>query len=227
VISGAASFTSGLRRLLLEQGFQADVFANPAQGLDVLRSEPRSLVILDETSPSESGYEILRKLRTRSRSPVLMVLRWDTPEARIASLEAGADDCIGRPYHPRELTARVKSILRRSEPNAALHAFEANGILVDISSREVFFEGNPIQVTTVEFDILAALIRSAGRTVSRDELMEALYRRKATPFDRSIDMHVSHLRRKFAGKPDLIKTVRGEGYQLSLPWQESFSQSAS
>ncbi len=227
MISGAASFTSGLRRLLLEQGFQADVFANPAQGLDVLRSEPRSLVILDETSPSESGYEILRKLRTRSRSPVLMVLRWDTPEARIASLEAGADDCIGRPYHPRELTARVKSILRRSEPNAALHAFEANGILVDISSREVFFEGNPIQVTTVEFDILAALIRSAGRTVSRDELMEALYRRKATPFDRSIDMHVSHLRRKFAGKPDLIKTVRGEGYQLSLPWQESFSQSAS
>jgi two-component system, OmpR family, response regulator CpxR len=147
-------------------------------------------------------------------------LRWDNPEERIASLEAGADDCLGRPFHPKELVARVRSILRRSGAAPNSPSIEANGVAVDLTAREVFCEGKPVSVTTVEFDILVVLIRSAGRPVSRDELMSQLYHRKATPFDRSIDMHVSHLRRKFVSKPELIKTVRGEGYQFCLPGQE-------
>ena len=220
IISGDGDFTNQLRDLLSSHGFEVDVILEAARGLEAIAPDGTALVVLDETSPAEGGFEILRRLRVHSRIPVLMLLRWDSPEERIASLEAGADDCLGRPFHPRELTARVKSVLRRSVPNPDSRLLEAGGVVVDPASREVFFEGNPVTVTTVEFEILNMLIRSAGRPVSRDELMEKLYRRRATSFDRSIDMHVSHLRRKFEAKPDLIKTVRGEGYQFCLQPQE-------
>lgn len=220
LISAEKEFTDQLRELLGAQGFRVDVIPRAAKGLESIDAEPTALVLLDEVSPEEGGYEILRRLRTRSSVPVLMILRWDNPEERIASLEAGADDCLGRPFHPLELTARVRSILRRSISWTDSAVIEASGVRVDTKSREVFFEGTPVTVTTIEFDVLVVLIRSAGRPVSRDEMMDQLYRRKATPFDRSIDMHVSHLRRKFVAKPNLIKTVRGEGYQFCLPGQE-------
>jgi two-component system, OmpR family, response regulator CpxR len=220
VISADIEFTGRLRELLTGQGFRVDILPHATRGIESLETEPTALVLLDETSPEEGGYEILRRLRTKNRVPVLMLLRWDNPEERIASLEAGADDCLGRPFHPKELVARVRSILRRSGAAPNSPSIEANGVAVDLTAREVFCEGKPVSVTTVEFDILVVLIRSAGRPVSRDELMSQLYHRKATPFDRSIDMHVSHLRRKFVSKPELIKTVRGEGYQFCLPGQE-------
>jgi len=219
VISGEKEFTNQLREVLAAQGFCVDVISDAKRALASIESEPTALVLLDETSPAGGGYEILRRLRMKSAIPVFMLLRWDKPEDRIASLEAGADDCLGRPFHPVELTARVRSILRRSVSSTDSAVIEASDVRVDTKSREVFFEGKPVSVTTIEFDVLVVLIRSAGRPVSRDEMMDQLYHRKANPFDRSIDMHVSHLRRKFVSKPDLIKTVRGEGYQFCLPGQ--------
>ena len=220
MISGDDAFSGRLRDLLAEQGFRVEVAQNATRGLEIAFAGSAALVVLDETVPNEGGYEVLRRLRMKSRVPVLMLLRWDTPEERIASLEAGADDCLGNPFHPGELTARVRSILRRSEPGSLSRTLESNGIRLDMESREVFSDGAPVGLTSVEFDILAVLIRSAGHPVSRDELMEMLNHRKATSFDRSIDMHVSHLRKKFAAKADLIKTLRGEGYQFCPSGEE-------
>jgi two-component system response regulator CpxR len=133
---------------------------------------------------------------------------------RIVGLELGADDYLPKPFNPRELSARVKAILRRTEAKINRGRLEVNGVVLDPGNRQVTLEGKPIEVTTLEFDILEHLMRNAGHVVSRDGLMESLYNRKSTPFDRSIDMHVSHLRRKLEGGRPVIKTIRGVGYQF-------------
>jgi two-component system response regulator CpxR len=129
-------------------------------------------------------------------------------------LELGADDYLPKPFNPRELSARVKAILRRTETKSNRGRVEVNGVLLDPGTREVICDGKAVDVTTLEFDILEQLMRNAGRVVSRDGLMESLYNRKSTPFDRSIDMHVSHLRRKLESSRPVIKTIRGVGYQF-------------
>jgi two-component system response regulator CpxR len=162
------------------------------------------------------GFEILRRLRAQSRIPVLMLTARGEDVDRIIGLELGADDYLPKPFNPRELTARIRAILRRiesrTEPSAG--RIEVNGVLLDPGTREVTCDGAAVELTTFEFDILELLLRAAGRVLSRDALMESLYNRKATPFDRSIDMHVSHLRRKLESTRPLIKTIRGVGYQF-------------
>jgi two-component system response regulator CpxR len=140
---------------------------------------------------------------------------------RIVGLELGADDYLPKPFNPRELVARIRAILRRMEPKPNAGRVEVNGVAIDPGTREAYCDGRPVELTTLEFDILEQLMRSAGRVLSRDALMEALYGRKATPFDRSMDMHISHLRRKLetCGRT-LIKTVRGVGYQFSRTAEE-------
>jgi two-component system response regulator CpxR len=133
---------------------------------------------------------------------------------RIVGLELGADDYLAKPFNPRELLARIKAIFRRTDPQPNRGRIEVNGVVLDPGSREVFVNNSPADLTTLEFDILERLMRAAGRVVSRDDLMESLYNRKSTPFDRSIDMHVSHLRRKLEGSRSMIKTIRGAGYQF-------------
>ncbi len=139
---------------------------------------------------------------------------------RIVGLELGADDYLAKPFNPRELVARIRAILRRAQAPSK-GRLEVNGVTIDPGPRSVSCEGREIEMTTLEFDILEVLMRSAGRVVSRDALMESMYNRKATPFDRSIDMHVSHLRRKLETGQTLIKTVRGVGYQFCRPQDQS------
>jgi two-component system response regulator CpxR len=166
--------------------------------------------------PGLDGFEILRRLRKQSRVPVLMLTARGEDVDRIIGLELGADDYLPKPFNPRELVARVKAILRRYEARTESSAgrIEVNGIVLDPGTRAVSTNGQPVELTTFEFDILELLMRSAGRVLSRDALMENLYNRKATPFDRSIDMHISHLRRKLETGRPLIKTIRGVGYQF-------------
>src|SRR4051812_32332132 len=167
--------------------------------------------------PGIDGFEILRRLRDKSRVPVLMLTARGEDVDRIVGLELGADDYLAKPFNPRELAARIRAILRRYEPRAQPAGpgrIESNGIVLDPGTREVTANGKRIELTTFEFDILEMLIRSAGRVLSRDALMENFYNRKATPFDRSIDMHISHLRKKLENGDDLIKTIRGVGYQF-------------
>jgi two-component system, OmpR family, response regulator CpxR len=171
-------------------------------------------LVLDVMLPGLDGFEILKRVRREARIPILMLTARGEDEDRIIGLELGADDYLPKPFNTRELVARIRAIMRRLEQRQPGGVLEVNGISIDPGTREVLRNGDPVEATTFEFDILETLMRSAGRVVSRDELMEELYGRKATPFDRSVDMHISHLRKKLEGDKPLIKTVRGVGYQF-------------
>jgi len=178
-------------------------------------------VVLDVMLPEMDGFEILKRLRAHNRVPVLMLTARGEDVDRIVGLELGADDYLSKPFNPRELAARIRAILRRSDAAPATGKLEVNGIALVPGSREVYRDGSKIELTTLEFSILEMLMRSAGRVVSRDALMEGLYNRKATPYDRSVDMHVSHLRRKLEQDRAIIKTVRGVGYQFCRTPEDS------
>lgn len=210
-----------LREFLQREGFQVDVAHDGKVGLEKVSKDAPDLIVLDVMLPGMDGFEILRRLRQQGRIPVLMLTARGEDVDRIVGLELGADDYLAKPFNPRELAARIRAILRRMEPRAADARVEVNGVTLDPGSREVVQDGRHIDLTTVEFDILEHLMRSAGRVLSRDALMEALYNRKATAFDRSMDMHISHLRRKLEGERTLIKTVRGVGYQFCRSSEEA------
>ena len=216
LVDDDAELTSLLGEFLHREGFTVEAAHEGNRGLDKALQPGVDLVVLDVMLPGIDGFEILRRLRQKSKVPVLMLTARGEDVDRIVGLELGADDYLAKPFNPRELAARIRAILRRFEthPPAAANRIETNGILLDPGTREVFCHGKRVELTTFEFDILEMLMRSAGRVLSRDALMENFYNRKATPFDRSIDMHISHLRKKLEGGDDLIKTIRGVGYQF-------------
>jgi two-component system response regulator CpxR len=203
-----------LSELLTREGFRVDMQHDGVKGLAAALGGGYDLMVLDVMLPGMDGFEILRRVRRESRLPVLMLTARGEDEDRIIGLELGADDYLPKPFNTRELVARVRAIMRRLEERRPGIKFEVNGISIDPGTRDVTRDGTPVEVTTFEFDILETLMRAAGRVVSRDDLMEELYGRKATPFDRSVDMHISHLRKKLEGDKPLIKTVRGVGYQF-------------
>jgi two-component system response regulator CpxR len=203
-----------LSELLTREGFRVDMQHDGVKGLAAALGGGHDLMVLDVMLPGMDGFEILRRVRRESRLPVLMLTARGEDEDRIIGLELGADDYLPKPFNTRELVARVRAIMRRLEERRPGVKFEVNGISIDPGTRDVTRDGTPVEVTTFEFDILETLMRAAGRVVSRDDLMEELYGRKATPFDRSVDMHISHLRKKLEGDKPLIKTVRGVGYQF-------------
>jgi two-component system, OmpR family, response regulator CpxR len=202
-----------LQEFLEREGFRVTSENDGHRGLELALAGGFDLVVLDLMLPGMDGFTVLKRLRARSRVPVLMLTARGEDEDRIIGLDLGADDYLPKPFNPRELLARVRAILRRAQVRSKTR-IEVNGVLIDPGTREVFCDNRPVEITTLEFDILETLVRSAGSVVSRDALMEAMYNRKATPFDRSIDMHVSHLRRKLETDRTLIKTVRGIGYQF-------------
>jgi two-component system, OmpR family, response regulator CpxR len=215
LIDDDTELCSLLAEFLKGEGFAVDSAHEGHRGLDRALHGGYNLVILDVMLPGLDGFEILRRLRKESRLPVLMLTARGEDVDRIVGLELGADDYLPKPFNPRELAARVRAILRRYEPPEApgIHV-EVNGVALDPGTRQVSVDGQPVDLTTFEFDILEALMRGAGRVLSRDDLMESLYSRKATPFDRSIDMHISHIRRKLETHRPLIKTIRSIGYQF-------------
>src|SRR5690242_19225264 len=206
-----------LTEFLKREGFTLECEHDGKRGLERAARPDYAVVLLDVMLPSLDGFDILRGLRKQSKVPVIMLTARGEDVDRIIGLELGADDYLPKPFNPRELAARIRAILRRLEARPAAEAgtrIEVNGVALDPGSREVFSSGKPVEVTTFEFDILEMLMRSAGRVLSRDALMENMYNRKATPFDRSIDMHISHLRKKLETSHPLIKTIRGVGYQF-------------
>jgi two-component system response regulator CpxR len=221
VIDDDSELCTLLQEYLTREGFAVDVENEGRRGLERALKGEHDLVVLDVMLPGMDGFEILRRLRQESRVPVIMLTARGEDVDRIIGLELGADDYMQKPFNPRELSARIRAILRRMEARPAGSRVEVNGVVLDPGTREVWCDGRPVQTTTLEFDILEILMRSAGRVVSRDMLMEAMYNRKATPFDRSIDMHVSHLRKKLEDGRTLIKTIRGVGYQFCSTAEEA------
>lgn len=214
IIDDDAELCALLQEFLYREGFTVDCAHEGSSALQQALEGGYDLIVLDVMLPGLDGFEILKRLRVSSRVPVIMLTARGEDVDRIVGLELGADDYLPKPFNPRELVARVKAILRRAEHKVNRGRVEVNGVSLDPGTREVVCDEKPVEVTTLEFDILEQLMRNAGHVVSRDELMESLYNRKATPFDRSIDMHVSHLRRKLEGARPVIKTIRGVGYQF-------------
>ena len=217
LVDDDAELCALLREFLQREGFTVSCEHEGNRGLGKALEAGVDLVVLDVMLPGIDGFEILRRLRAQSKVPVIMLTARGEDVDRIVGLELGADDYLPKPFNPRELAARIRAILRRyearpAEPNARL---ELNGIALDPGTREVLAAGKRVELTTFEFDILEMLMRSAGRVLSRDALMEKFFNRKATPYDRSIDMHISHLRKKLEAGDSLIKTIRGVGYQFS------------
>ena len=217
LIDDDTELCSLMSEFLRREGFEVEFEHEGHRGLEKASKPGIDLVVLDVMLPGLDGFEILRRLREHSKVPVIMLTARGEDVDRIVGLELGADDYLPKPFNPRELAARIRAILRRYEPRPAgvSHRLEVNGIALDPGTREVFAGGQPVELTTFEFDILEMLMRGAGRVLSRDALMENFYNRKATPFDRSIDMHISHLRKKLNRGDSLIKTIRGVGYQFS------------
>ena len=217
LIDDDAELCALLGEFLKREGFTVDCEHEGNRGLERAGQPGVDLVVLDVMLPGIDGFEILRRLRTHSKVPVIMLTARGEDVDRIVGLEIGADDYLAKPFNPRELAARIRAILRRYEarPAAPAGRIEVNGVALDPANREVYSGGNSIELTTFEFDILEMLMRSAGRVLSRDALMENFYNRKATPFDRSIDMHISHLRKKLERGDSIIKTIRGVGYQFA------------
>lgn len=184
------------------------------QGLARLLEGNFDLVLLDVMMPRMDGFETLRQIRRKSTVPVIMLTARTEHNDRITGLNAGADDYLAKPFSPDELLARVQAVLRRSGRAPVLKSdiLEANGIRLNSGTRQVLRDGTEIEVTSLEYDILEILIRSAGRVVSRDDLARSLYNRQADPLDRALDVHVSHLRKKLEKDRALIRTVRGVGY---------------
>jgi two-component system response regulator CpxR len=216
LVDDDAELASLLSEFLRREGFTVEAAHEGNRGLEKALQPGIDLVVLDVMLPGIDGFEILKRLRQRSKVPVLMLTARGEDVDRIVGLELGADDYLAKPFNPRELAARIRAILRRYERGtpATGNRIETNGIVLDPGTREVTAGGKKIELTTFEFDILEMLMRSAGRVLSRDALMENFYNRKATPFDRSIDMHISHLRKKLENGDELIKTIRGVGYQF-------------
>ena len=181
--------------------------------LDQLRP---SVVILDIGLPGQDGFDVCRGIRARSTVPILMLTARDEEADRVAGLELGADDYVAKPFSPRELAARVKALLRRSQPAARAATLELGDVVVDTLAREVTVSGEPIELTGKEFDLLAYLLENAGIVVSRDQLLDRVWGMTYAGGTRTVDVHVAQLRRKL-GRPDAIRTFRGSGYKAIRP----------
>ena len=197
-----------------QHDFSIDAAHDGPAGLSRALEGSYDLVILDVMLPVLDGFELLKQIRRRSAVPVIMLTARTAQPDRIAGLNAGADDYLPKPFGPEELLARMRAVLRRvgqseTQPQTA----EAGGVRVDSLTREVSVDGEPADLTAIEFDILDFLVRAAGRVVSRNELAAVLYQRESTPYERSLDVHISHLRKKLEHHPRVqIRTVRGVGY---------------
>ena len=203
-----------VKEFLESQQFKVETVNDGRAGLARALTAEVSLILLDVMMPGMNGFELLRKLRAVKQTPVIMLTARTEQSDRISGLDAGADDYLPKPFDPHELAARIRAVLRRTATPAGQAVVEAGGVKIDSSTRQVTQAGRKIDLTSIEFDILEVLMRNSGRVVTRNDLMNSLYQREATAYDRSIDVHVSHLRKKLEG-PDLILTIRGSGYQFS------------
>jgi two-component system, OmpR family, response regulator CpxR len=218
LIDDDAELGTLMREFFSEHGIDVTLAYSGPAGLQRALAGIYDLVLLDVMMPGFDGFEVLRRLRGTSSVPVLMLTARTESASRIRGLEGGADDYLPKPFEPLELLARIRAIMRRTRPSIADSEapVEVSGVRMDPASRRVSFLGRALEVTTIEYDILETLMRSAGRVVSRDDLMRRLYGRESTPFDRSVDVHVSHLRKKLDAPRELIQTVRGVGYQFAV-----------
>jgi two-component system, OmpR family, response regulator len=181
--------------------------------LNSLRASPVDAVLLDVMMPGMDGLSVLRRIRESSDVPVIMLTAKGEDTDRVVGLELGADDYLSKPFNPRELLARLRAVVRRTQGNMTRRRLIVSGLSLDLEGRVAFREGREISLTGLEFDVLAVLMQRAGRVVPRSDLLELAGRGGVVVSDRTVDVHVSHLRKKLGDDPPLlIRTIRGVGY---------------
>jgi two-component system, OmpR family, response regulator len=205
-----------LESYLAQNDVRATHAVNGARGLAELAAGSFDAVLLDIMMPGLDGLGVLKKLREHNAVPVIMLTAKGDETDRVVGLELGADDYLSKPFGPRELLARIRALLRRSQVDLTKERLSAGGVVADVGARRVEVRGQVVELTGVEFDLLLALMRRAGRVVPRASLLEQAGRSDVTVSDRTVDVHISHLRRKlFDDPPRLIRTVRGVGYVMT------------
>ncbi len=207
------------------EGFVVDTAQDGLQGVEQALSGCYDILMLDVMLPNLNGFDCLRRIRTESNTPVMMLTARGEDVDRIVGLEMGADDYLPKPFNPRELIARLRAILRRSSTDhsgkvsiGSPEIIRAGSVEVNTATRQVICAGTLIDLTSTEYNVLEVLLSNAGKVVTKETLSEQALGRKLMTYDRSIDVHVSKLRRKLAPEPnrhDLIKTIRSIGYQFT------------
>jgi len=219
LIDDDAALTGMLTEFLRGEGFETAAAFNGTEGAAAALDPTLDAVILDVMMPDISGIETLQRIRSTSTVPVIMLTAKGAEDDRVAGLEVGADDYIAKPYYARELLARLKAVLRRQRGSQPPQYFLAGKLRLIPSKREVSFDGKTFELTTCEFDLLEALLRSRDTVATKDDLSLSVLGRRREPYDRSIDVHVSNLRKKLSvisGKTIEVETVRAVGYRLKV-----------
>ena len=222
IIDDDRALVNLLKRFLEAEGFHIDAAYDHDSGLAAARNNQHELIILDVMLPGGSGFELLKALRHDSSIPVLLLTARGEAVDRILGLEIGADDYLSKPFDPRELVARVRAVLRRTREATSGgprsdhdEVLRVGDIELSLATRSVSCGGKSVDLTSVEFNVLELLLRNAGSVVTRDQIAEVALGRPLNAFDRSVDVHVSRLRKKLGGFPgteDLIRPIRGIGY---------------
>jgi two-component system response regulator CpxR len=217
LVDDDVEFCELLSEYLGSEGFAVETAHDGGAAIEKIRTRPVDITILDVMMPVKNGLDVLRELRSFSQAPVLMLTARGEDIDRIVGLELGADDYVAKPCNPREIVARVRAILRRvqsSGPDVA-GPVVVDDVEIRANERTVYQDGQPLELTSTEFDVLDVLLRHAGTVVEKSAVSNVALKRDLGPYDRSIDMHISRLRRKLGRLPgggERIKTVRGTGY---------------
>lgn len=214
LVDDDAELCGMMKEFFAEVGYSLDCAFNGRDGLSRALKSSYDLIVLDVMLPMVDGFTVLHQLRKRTSVPVIMLTARVHRRDRIQGLEGGADDYLPKPFDPDELLARIRAVLRRAgrlehSPDA-IRKF--NSITVNTQTREVWSDERLVELTALEFDLLTLLISADGRVVTRDEITATLLEREVSPYDRALDVHLSHLRRKLQDGGAMIRTIRGIGY---------------
>lgn len=217
VVEDEAAIAFGLQLDLKSEGYDVEIESNGESGLQRARSEAFDLILLDVMLPGKDGFEVCRELRRDgSKTPIIMLTARTQEAEKVLGLETGADDYVTKPFSPRELRARIKAALRRTaEDDPPIHRF--GDAEVDFGRCELRRAGKPVDLTAFEFKLLAALIRSGGKVLSRDQLLDLVWGHATFVTDRVVDNHIVTLRKKIEPEPSeprYIISVRGLGYRF-------------
>src|SRR5690606_34385409 len=222
LIDDDKELTQLINEYLTAEGVEVDMVHDGQQAIEIGNYDQYSAIVLDVMLPVRSGFEVLKQLRQKSQTPVLMLTAKGDTIDRVIGLEIGADDYLPKPCDPRELVARIRAILRRVTPSnthPAVERISAEKLTLHLGSRSATWSGVDVPLTGTEFSVLELLVRRAGQVISKDDMTEQALNRKLTPYDRSIDVHVSNIRKKLTqagANKELIINVRGAGYMLTL-----------
>lgn len=197
---------------LSRDGYRVVWVRSGTEALAELDRHPVRLVLLDIGLPDMDGFDVCRAVRARSQVPILMLTARDEEPDRIVGLEVGADDYVTKPFSPRELVARMKAVLRRAEPQDTTETVALADVVADRQTREAYVDGERIELTTKEFDLLAYFLANPGVVLTREVLLDRVWGVTYPGGTRTVDVHVAQLRRKLA-RPQLVRTVRGAGYK--------------